>query len=230
MRFFSLALSALALVASVAAASPASPRNGVEYTTLAVAQPVQASGKKIEVIEFFMYHCPACNELEPALLEWVKKQGDNIVFRRIHVPHNGANDPEAHLFLTLEAMKNEDALHGKVLRTWHVEHRRLMNDADNLDWAVKNGIDKARFLEYYNSFSVIAKLRNLTSTAANYQIDSTPTLVVDGRYLTSMALVDAGNPGTPRPQLEQATLQVVDALIAKARAAKDSAPAQNAAR
>ena len=60
-------------------------QNGAEYTTLKTPQPVQAQGKKVEVIEFFMYHCPACYALEPAMLEWVKKQGDNISFRRIHI-------------------------------------------------------------------------------------------------------------------------------------------------
>ncbi len=220
MRYFSLAIAAAGLLANLAFATPASPQNGAEYSTLPNSQPAQSVGKKIEVIEFFMYHCPACNMLEPELLDWVKKQGDNIVFRRMHIPHTGPNDPEAHLFLTLEAMKNEDALHGKVLATWHVEHRRLMNDADNLDWAVKNGIDKAKFLEYYNSFSVKTRLQNLSRIAASYQVDSTPTLVVDGRFLTNPAMVDASNQGIPHPALNKATLQVVEALVVKARAGK----------
>ncbi len=220
MRYLRLLAVAACLVAGAATASPASPREGADYVTLAAPQPVQTAGKKIEVIEFFMYHCPACNALEPELLDWVKKQGDGVVFRRIHIPHTESNDPEAHLFLTLEAMKNEDALHAKVLYAWHVEHRRLLSDADNLDWAVKNGLDKAKFLEFYNSFSVKTKLQNLSRVAASYKVDSTPTLVVDGRYLTNPAMVDEGNPGTPRPALNKVTLQVVDALVAKARAAK----------
>ncbi|GGC63942.1 thiol:disulfide interchange protein DsbA/DsbL [Undibacterium terreum] len=219
MRIFSIAITALALAASTAFASPASPKDGADYQTLKSPQSSQTVGKKIEVIEFFMYHCPACNELEPALQEWVKKQGDNIVFRRIHVPHTGPADPEAHLFLTLQAMKNEDALHDKIERTWHVEHQRLLTDADNINWAAKNGLDKAKFTEVYNSFAVTTQLRNLARVVAGYQVDSTPTLVVDGRYLTNPAMVDEANPGTPRPTLYKATLQVVDALIAKAKAA-----------
>ncbi|WP_394782089.1 thiol:disulfide interchange protein DsbA/DsbL [Undibacterium sp.] len=224
MRYFRLLFAACivasAAVAGAASASPANPKEGADYMALTAPQPAQSVGKKIEVIEFFMYHCPACNALEPELLDWVKKQGDGIVFRRIHMPLTGANDPEAHLFLTLEAMKIEDTYHAKVLQSWHVDHVRLRDDADNLNWAVKNGLDKTRFSEFYNSFAVKTKLQNMPRLVSNYKVDSTPTFVVDGHYLTNAGLVDAANPGTPRPALNQTTLQVVDALVAKARVGK----------
>ena len=220
MRLLKIALVVVGLCAATAFASPTAPRNGAEYTTLKTPQPVQAQGKKVEVIEFFMYHCPACYALEPDMLAWVKKQGDNISFRRIHLPLTGENDPEAHMFLTLEAMKLEEQLHAKILTTWHVERRRLKNDADNIDWAVKNGVDKDKFTAAYNSFAVMTRLKNAGRVAATYEVNSTPTLVVDGRFVTNPTMVDAANPGTPRPQLNAVTLQVLDALVAQAAAKK----------
>jgi len=59
MRSLRFALIAATMVASTAFASPADPKNGVDYQTLTAPQPVQAAGKKVEVIEFFAYHCPA---------------------------------------------------------------------------------------------------------------------------------------------------------------------------
>ena len=56
--------------------------------------------------------------------------------------------------------------------------------------------------------------------AATYEVNSTPTIIVDGRYLTTPSQVDGANPGTPRAQLNAATLQVLDALVAQARASK----------
>jgi thiol:disulfide interchange protein DsbA len=220
MRLLKIALMVAGLCAATAFASPTAPRNGAEYTTLKAPQPVQAEGKKVEVIEFFMYHCPACYALEPDMLAWVKKQGDNISFRRIHLPLTGEKDPEAHMFLTLEAMKLEEQLHAKILSTWHVERRRLKSDDDNIDWAVKNGIDKEKFTATYNSFAVMTRLKNAGRVAGTYEVNSTPTMIVDGRFLTTPALVDASNPGIPRPQLNAATLQVLDALVAQARAGK----------
>jgi thiol:disulfide interchange protein DsbA len=207
---------ALCLFAGAAAASPELPRPGVEYTTLAKPVPTQATGKKVEVIEFFMYHCPVCNSLEPAFEAWVKKQGDNIVLRRVHMPFTGPNDPEAHLFLTLEAMGKSEELAPKVFHARHVEHMKLTDDAI-LDWAGKVGIDRARFTETWSSFGVTTKLRGLQRVLDAYKIESVPTIVVDGKYVTSPGQLYEN--GVPQEQMFTATMQVVDALVAKA--AKD---------
>lgn len=210
-------LLAASLISASAFASPANPVSGSDFITLKTAQPVQSADKKIEVIEFFMYHCPACNAFEPELSRFMKANAESIAFRRIHVPHTDMNDPEAHLFLTLEAMKNEDQLHDKVMQTWHVERKRLKNDADNLEWALQHGLDRAQFLETYNSFSVTTRLKNLNRVIAGYQVESTPTLVIDGRYLTSPSMVAGANPDLPRQMVMDATFQVVNALVARAR-------------
>lgn len=225
MRTLSLAVrsfvfTSLLVAASVTVASPTSPVEGAEYKTLGNPLPVSTTGKKIEVIEFFMYHCPACNVLEPQLLEWVKKQGSKIVFIRIHLPHRGEDDPEAHLFLTLQALQLEGKLHARILRSWHVDHKQLLTDQDNIDWAVANGIDKTKFSETYTSFSVVTKLRGLLRVAENYRVDSTPTLVIDGRYLTGPGMVQETNQALAPNELDKSLLQVADVLVDKARAAK----------
>ncbi|GAB2837804.1 thiol:disulfide interchange protein DsbA [Pseudoduganella ginsengisoli] len=214
--FHTAALAAALLSAGFALASPTAPRNGAEYQTLASPMPVAPAGKKVEVIEFFMYHCPACNALEPSLAAWVKKQGDNINFRRIHMPHM-QNDPEAHLFLALEALQLDVSMHDKVLHTWHVERQRLRSDEDNIAWAVKQGIDKAKFMNAYTSFGVLTRLNNLDKLMASYKVDSTPTLVINGRYLTTPSMVIEANQDMPRASLDGATFQVADALVQKAQ-------------
>jgi thiol:disulfide interchange protein DsbA len=220
MRSLRFALVAASLIASTAFASPTDPKNGVEYATLATPQPVQATGKKVEVTEFFMYHCPHCNSLEPMFAQWVKKQGDNIVLKRVHMPYSGQNDPEAHLYLTLEAMGKLDEMHAKVFKAVHVDRVRLNKDEAIIDWVAKNGIDRAKFVETWNSFGVMTKLRRLPQVIANYKVDGVPTVVVDGKYVTSPAVVQQSAKATDERQLFQATLQVLDALVAKAQATK----------
>jgi thiol:disulfide interchange protein DsbA len=209
----------LGLASTTVFASPDMPKDGAEYLTLKSPQPTQTTGKKVEVIEFFMYHCPACNMFEPLISAWVAKNADTVSFRRIHIPHTADNDPEAHLFLTLDAMKLEDQLHEKVMRTWHVDHQRLKSDADNIEWAVKNGIDKEKFLSFYNGFSMPIKMKNLPRMVSSYGVQSTPTIVVDGRFLTNPSMVFEANKGMPDTQVGQATFKVIDALVATA--AKD---------
>jgi thiol:disulfide interchange protein DsbA len=221
MRSLRFALLAASLVVSTAFASPTDPKQGAEYTVLATPQPSQTAGKKVEVIEFFMYHCPHCNALEPMLEQWVKKQDGNIIFKRIHMPFSGASDPEAHLFLTLEAMGKAEEYQPKVFKAWHVERQRLNTDAAIQEWAVKSGLDRAKFLDTWNSFGVMTKLRRLPAiVGSNYKVDSVPTIIVDGKYVTSPAQVDSAVHASSEAQLFQATLQVADALIEKAQKSK----------
>ena len=220
MRSLRFALLATVLAASTAFASPTDPKSGVEYVTLAQPQPVQAVGKKVEVIEFFMYHCPHCNALEPQLEQWVKKQGDNIHFKRVHLPFSGAKDPEAHLYLTLEAMGKAEEFQPKVFKAWHVDHLRLNTDAAIIDWVAKNGIDRTKFMDVWNSFGVTTRLRQLPQITTDYKVDGVPTIIIDGKYQTSPAIVYNSVKSSSEPVLFQATLQVMDALVAKAAKSK----------
>jgi thiol:disulfide interchange protein DsbA len=206
----------LSLTASLASASPAVPQNGVDYATLAQPQSVQASGKKVEVIEFFMYHCPVCNALEPLFEDWIRKEGDRITVRRIHIPSTGPADPEAHLYLTLEALGRLGDMHGKVFKAVHVDHIRLNKDDAIIDWVAKNGIDRAQFLDAWNSFGVTTRLRQLRRVTADYQVDSAPTLVVGGRFLTNPGLLSGQMQGADREAVFKATLNVADKLVDKA--------------
>jgi len=222
MRLLPLAAACLlaAAVSSPAFASPANPQNGLDYMTLAQPQPVQAAGKKVEVIEFFMYHCPVCNGLEPGFEEWVKKQGDRIQVRRIHMPYTGANDPEAHLYLTLEALGRLDDMHAKVFDAVHRQRIRLNKDDAIIDWVAKNGIDRTAFVNAWNSFGVAARLRGLNRVIDNYKVESVPTIIVDGKYMTSPSMAhDSLKTNNPQ-EMFQATLQIADALVAKAAASK----------
>jgi len=220
MRYLRFALIAASLVASTAFASPTDPKNGVEYTTLAQPQPVQAAGKKVEVIEFFMYHCPHCNALEPTFEQWVKKQGDNIVVKRIHLPFTGPADPEAHLYLTLEALGKVDQMHAKVFKAVHVDRIRLNKDDAIIDWVSKNGIDRKTFTDAWNSFGVMTKLRRLPQLVNDYKVDGVPAIIIDGKYQTSPALVYNSVKTNNEQVLFQSTLQVLDALVAKAAKSK----------
>ncbi|WGG49198.1 thiol:disulfide interchange protein DsbA/DsbL [Rugamonas sp. DEMB1] len=221
MRLLRLLLVSVAFMASASGAFAAEPKNGTDYLTLDT--PVRAdTGKKIEVVEVFMYHCPHCNVLEPAMADWVKQQGDKIVFRRLHMA-NGLTDPQAHAFITLEAMNLlNSGIHEKIFRAIHVERNRLNSDDALLDFVVKNGVDKAKYLEFFNSFAVQTKMKRSMQLIGQYKLDSAPSIVVDGHYVTSPAMAGVGK---PVPAAHAALFQVMDALVAKANQEKNGATA-----
>jgi len=220
MRFLRFALIAASLFASTAYASPGAPTEGTEYLALATPQPVAATGKKVEVVEFFMYHCPHCNAFEPELERWVKQQGDKIVFRRVHIPYSGASDPEAHLFVTLEALGKSEEMQGRVFKAFHVDHLRLTKDDAIIDWVAKNGIDRKQFVDAWGSFGVMTKLRRLPQVIESYKAKVAPTVVIDGKYQTSPSMAQAAVQATNEAQVFGATLQIMTALVAKAAAGK----------
>ena len=209
--------SAASLAVAGSPASPASLREGIEYQALPSAQPTD-SGRKVEVTEFFAYYCPHCYAFEPQLAQWVKKQGDNIVFRRVHVPRGAPVAPQQRLFYTLEALDLLEQYHAKVFTAMHVDRLPLGQDEQVFDWAGRAGIDRARFIDAYRSFGVQAKVRRAQSMMENYRITHWPMIAVDGRFLTSPGMLQEATQG--EGDALHATLQVMDGLVAKAKADK----------
>lgn len=215
-----LALCGSAFMAPGASASPASPVAGTDYVVLPTAQNTD-TGKKIEVIEFFAYWCPHCNVLEPLLEAWVKKQGANIVFKRVHVTSHERTLPQQKLYFTLEAMGLVEQYQAKVFRAFHVEREKFARDEEVFAWAAKNGIDRQKFSDTYRSFAVQSRLARTDKMMKDYKIDSWPMLIVDGRYQTSPYHVSQSMPAdTAEIDLHAAALQVMDHLVAKAKAEK----------
>jgi thiol:disulfide interchange protein DsbA len=211
---------ALLGIVSAAAASPAAPTAGVEYLVLPTAQKTEA-GQKIEVTEFFAYYCPHCNAFEPLLAAWVKKQGDNIVFKRVHVYRDANVQPQQRLFYTLEAMGLADQYNDKVFAAMHTERLPLNSDEQVFDWAAKAGIDRARFIDTYRSYGVQARMYQANAKMAAYGINQWPMIAVDGRFLTSPYHAHLGSKAeVDETGQQQEALQVMDYLVAKAKADK----------
>jgi thiol:disulfide interchange protein DsbA len=211
-----LAVMSLVAVAAAAHASPQAPVNGADYKTLDKAQTTDAPAGKVEVTEFFWYSCPHCFALDPSLNEWVKKQGNAIAFKRVPVAFRPSFVPQQKLYYTLEAMGRLGDLHPKVFHAIHVERKSLDTDAAIVDYMVAQGVDKAKFLEVYNSFGVQTKARRAAQLQEAYKIDGVPTLAIDGRYMTSPSIVGASLGNQPEPALHSAALQVASWLVEKA--------------
>lgn len=225
MRYLNKLLGALALatVASLAGATPEQPKNNVDYLTLPHAQATD-TGNKVEVIEFFAYYCPHCHVYEPRLAAWVRKQGDNIVFKRVHVPRDENVLPQQRLFYTLEALGLLEKYHDKVFEAMHQQRLRLNRDEQVFDWAAQNGIDRELFVNTYRSFGVQARVRRADYMMQAYQVNYWPVVVVGGKYLTSPSQVGANMSGAPTEREQQeASLRVMDYLVQKSKAASAAA-------
>lgn len=207
----------LGLASLTAIASPAAPQNGVEYLTLEAPQPTD-TGKKVEVIEFFGYFCSHCYSWDPQLKQWAKRQGNNIVFKRVMVRFNDSMLPQQKMFYALSAMGKLEELHPRIFQAVQVDRQPLRKDEQVFDFVAKNGVDRSQFIEMYNSFSVESLTRSATQMQALYKVDGVPMIAIDGRFITSPAIVSNGiKQNMSEAELQAATLKVMDALVAKAR-------------
>jgi thiol:disulfide interchange protein DsbA len=212
MRMFRLFMGALAAL-TFAASSRAAIVQGQDYIMLSPPQPTEP-GKKVEVIEFFAYYSPHCNVLDPGLTEWVKARGDSIGFKRVHVSANGEPMAQQRLYYALKAMGQADQYQAKIFHAMHVEHVRVNKDADAISLAVKLGFDRAKFTAFYNSFTVQTKVQRALQMMTNYQISSWPTLIVDGKYVTSPPVAAARMGSNDSEQVAIALmLKVMDELV-----------------
>jgi thiol:disulfide interchange protein DsbA len=180
-----------------------------DYRVVSPAQPTD-TGAKIEVIEFFWYACPHCNAFEPTLNAWVKKLPADVAFRRVPAQFAPIWVQHAKLFYTLEAIGEEERVHKKVFDAIHVERQSLDSDQVQIEWAGKNGIDKAKFADAMKSFGVAGKLKRAAQVVGNYGIDGVPALAINGKYLTAPSMARG----------EDKALAVVDYLINAERSKK----------
>lgn len=176
-----------AALACVSGSAPAqevvSVRQNIEYRLIAQ-QPVE-TGDRIEVIDFFWYGCPYCNRLQPALEAWIRRKPEDVALRRVPVILRESWAPHARIYYTLELLGEVERLHLKVYHSYHVEELHMSKPEVMEQWAVNNGIDRRRWLDAYYSPEVDAKVARARALTERYEVRGTPSLVVDGRYLTS---------------------------------------------
>lgn len=160
---------------------------GKDYAELSPARPTETQGR-IEVIEFFGYTCPHCHDIEGELVAWSKKLPKDVVLRRVPVVFNDRWAPFARIYYSLEATGLLADLHADVFEAIHREGVNLGEPDTFFDWAVKQGADRAKIVEAYNSFTINTKLLRARQLGQDYKLTGVPAFAVNGKYLTSASM------------------------------------------
>ncbi|HEY1610081.1 MAG TPA: thiol:disulfide interchange protein DsbA/DsbL [Paraburkholderia sp.] len=209
-KLLSILFLSLGLVATAVEASPTAPVAGKDYLVLSPAQPVDVPAGKIEVTEFFWYGCPHCNEFNPYLEAWIKKQGPDVVFNRVPVAFRDDFIPHSKMYHALDALGLAQKLTPAIFNEIHVNKDYLLTPEDQAKFLAKNGVDPKKYMDAYNSFSTQSDIQRDKKLLDDYKIDGVPTLAVQGKYETGPAATNS-LPGA---------IQVLDYLVAQIRAKK----------
>lgn len=199
--------------ASPAAATP-DPSGlvaGRDYEEVPGGQPFAPLEGKIEVVEVFNYVCPACASFQPLVNSWKAKLPADVRFGYVPAPFGRTWDPYVRAYYAAESMGIADRTHDAVFKAIHLDRslkgeRGMDSNADIAAFYATQGVDAKQFASTMASFAVEGKFNRARQFIARGQVNSTPTMVVNGKYKMKGASFED-------------MLAKTDAMIARERAA-----------
>ena len=182
---------------------------GVTYKTLKPAVPTNVAPGKVEVVEVFWYACGHCYLLEPKLEAWEKKgKPANVELIRMPAVWNEVLKTHARLFYTIEILGRPE-LNNEAFREINVRGNRLDTPEKIEAFFTSRGVSKVDFQKTFSGFAVESKLARAADLNKRYRIASTPTVVINGKYVTDVGM--AGG--------EDNLFELISTLAAKAQPA-----------
>jgi thiol:disulfide interchange protein DsbA len=199
-----LAVGALLLAAGSASAA-VQLQQGVNYKLLQPAQPTSVAPGKVEVVEVFWYACGHCYLLEPKLEAWDKKgRPANAELVRVPATWNNLLKTHARVYFTMQLLNRWD-LNTEIWREINVKGNRLDTPQAIEAFFTSHGVSKADFQKAFASFGMDTRVAKAEDLNRRYKITGTPTVVVNGKYVTDVGM--AGG--------EDKLFEVINALVAK---------------
>ena len=204
-RFRQAIAAGVLLLAGSSAALALEIQQGVHYKLLTPAQPTNVAPGKVEVVEVFWYACGHCYLLEPRLEAWDRKgRPANAQLVRLPATWNNTLKTHARLFYTMELLGKQN-LNPEIWREINVKGNRLDTPAAIEAFFTSRGVSKADFNKAFAGFAVDSKIMKAEDLNRRYKITATPTVVVNGKYVTDIGM--AGG--------EEQLFQVINALVAR---------------
>ncbi len=226
LKRFIVVLALFAYAGVAAAQAPAKWIEGKHYFRLEPAQPVATPGK-IEVLDVFSYACPACNGFQPTLDKLIAALPPGTQMAYLPAAFNTAEDWPVfqRAFLAAQSLgvaeKSHDAMYDAVWGKGSLSITNKLNGnllpqaqqptiEDVAKFYVAYGVKPEDFLATAKSFTVDSQIRRSDADMLSYKVDSTPTLVINGKYRLTPS--SAGG-------FEQ-TIELVQYLVAREKAGK----------
>ena len=154
---------------------------GPDFRTLD--RPLQTD--PIEVVEFFSYACPHCDNLEPMLASWVEDLPENVQFRRVHVAIDTMTTRLAKTHLVLESQDLIEGIHRRVFEAIHDRNITFVNDEQMAEFMHRRGIESDRFLSIFNGRHIERRLKANQDLVADTRNLGVPALFIGNKFLVT---------------------------------------------
>ena len=140
---------------------------------------------KIEVLLFFYYGCPHCFDQQPLIEDWLLKKPADVELRYLPALRDDKWLTLTRATFALDKLSQARRLHRPVYDVINFDGVMLSDEQKLFDWVARNGVDRARFIEAFNSDDNRARVDAARKLTIDYNIRATPTLVVAGKVLFS---------------------------------------------
>jgi thiol:disulfide interchange protein DsbA len=180
-----LALLGGLLLASACSASPQTPApytEGEQYVTLAAPHERLSPKGKVEVVEVFSYGCIHCAHFAPSAEQLRKSLPKGVVFKLLPAPFNEQWMPFARAYYAADKLGVVERTHLALFQA-KFEQQYPINTLDELaDFYASHGVNRAEFMRIATSDAATAQMKKDLALIEKWQVDGTPTIVVDGKY------------------------------------------------
>jgi thiol:disulfide interchange protein DsbA len=112
----------------------------------------------------------------------------NVVFIRQPAAFSDIWEKHARAYFVAEALNMVDKVHADFFDAIQNKKQALDTEEELGKFFVAHGVKEAAFHDAYKSFGVDTKVRQAKTTAPRYGISGVPTLIVNGKYMTSGSL------------------------------------------
>ncbi len=151
----------------------------------------QAEHDKIVIYEFFWYGCPHCFNIEPTIEKIESNLDKDTIMIKLPLALKESWMNHAKAFYSMQQMDIDSNLHAKIFEEIHINGNRLDTKSSLVDFIDAQGFDGSIFSKNFESFGTEIRIKKANKLARKYQITSVPTIVVNGKYLTSGSFVSS---------------------------------------
>ena len=178
----------LASACTAVLAQTTAPIAGTDYVEIPNGRPLEPAGGKVVVEEFFNYICPACNHFEPQFAAWTAQLPSYVTVRYVPAAFRVDFVQYARAYYAAQTFdlvdRKHDAVYEAIHRTKVIPAEGAKPDETLIaSFYADFGVDAQEFLAVMQSFAIDAKIRRATEHMRRSRVSSTPSIVVNGRYL-----------------------------------------------
>jgi thiol:disulfide interchange protein DsbA len=156
-------------------------KQGIDYR--AINLPVLSTEQvenKMHLIQFFLYSCPHCYELEPKMRDWLKEH-EAVVIEKVPAIL-GPSWVEMARFYYIAQFLDKMPLHSKFFKEVQTSKRQYLSELSIRSYFLQNDVLESDYLRAYNSEEVRKAINRARILSVQAQLRGVPAVIINNKW------------------------------------------------